>query len=227
MATNNPLGIDVSIYQDNINWKKVRASGIFFAFIKASEGATYRDANFRANWSASRSQGVMRGAYHFFRPNSSVAAQVENFLSAVGPFEPGDLPPVLDVEIPSAWGASKKANADKVVAWLEAVEARTGMNPILYMSYYFAQDVLGSDPRLANYPLWVAAYGSSIDAPAPLPRWTFWQYTDSGTVFGINGDVDMNQFNGSLEQLRKFQKPGKRLTAIDRLLTRTGLRKAA
>ena len=90
-------GIDVSDYQSNVNWQAVAQGGILFGFVKATEGGTLVSQTFARNWSAMKAVGIQRGAYHFFRPASSVQAQIDLFLNTVK-LEPGDLPAVLDLE---------------------------------------------------------------------------------------------------------------------------------
>lgn len=203
-----PQGIDVSHHNGSIDWKKVKASGVEFVFIKASEGGTYQDPTFKRNWQAAKAAGLLRGAYHFFRPGVSVAKQVANFTAAVGNLEPGDLPPVLDVENPVLWeGLSPKTSADMSIAWMDAVEKQVGLKPIVYAGFYFIRDTLGADSRLAAYPLWLAQYRKNDpNVPKPYSTWTFWQYTESGRCDGITGNVDRNYFNGSSADLQKLTK---------------------
>lgn len=202
-------GLDLSHYQTRakIDWKKLKAK-MSFVFIKATEGAHYDDPTFSANWRSARAAGIPRGAYHYFRPGESVQSQVDNFIDTVKQLELGDLPPVLDVENPKRWdGLSAKQSADMVVAWLTEVEKRLGMKPIIYASYFFIGDVLGSDPRLANWPLWMARYRTRNEAsPKPFKHWTFWQFTETGTASGIVGPVDLDVFDGTQDDLLKLTK---------------------
>lgn len=201
---NRVLGVDVSHHQNTIDWARVRRAGYEFAYFKATEGGNFVDKQFITNWAAARKAGVVRGAYHFFRPKVAVRTQVDNFVKTVGSITSGDLPPVLDVEVPSDWaGISKKRAVAMILEWLTAVEARLGMRPVLYLSPSFARDVLEPDPRLASYVLWLAHYTSdpSPNVPAPWRAWTFWQYSETGKVPGIAGNVDMDRFNGTRAQL--------------------------
>lgn len=202
-------GIDVSYYQKTIDWTKVKAAGMEFAFIKATEGTTLTDLKFQQNWANAKKAGITRGAYHFFRAKSSLQGQIDNFLKALPKLETGDLPPVLDVEIPEQWShLTVEKRMELILGWTSAVEQALGLAPILYLSASFAGDVLKSDSRLAQFPLWVAHYsnGTRPRVPKPWTRYTFWQYTDKGSVAGISGNVDLNRFNGSIEDLKKLTK---------------------
>lgn len=201
-----PWGIDVSHYQGNIDWARVAEVGVEFAFIKATEGASYTDSFFKRNFTEAKTHGILAGAYHFFQPKVSVAKQVENFCRSYAVATDGDLPPVLDVEDESLWsGISKKRAVDLIVAWIDGVRSRLGehVHPIIYASSAFVVDVLGGDARLKEHPLWVAHYTSAAKprVPAPWSFWTFWQYTDRGRVAGIAGGVDINRFNGDRGRL--------------------------
>ena len=201
-----PWGIDVSGHQGQINWDRVKADGVQFAFIKATEGRTFVDPTFARNWREAKRVGILRGAYHFFRTRSSLVGQQDNFARTINSADVGDLPPVIDVEIPGQWShLSCPQRNDLIINWIEGVRMRLGTNvhPIIYMSSYFADDVLNNDPRLAEHPLWLAHYTTAGNPRVPRP-WgfhTFWQYTDRGSVDGIAGNVDLNWFNGSIDRL--------------------------
>jgi GH25 family lysozyme M1 (1,4-beta-N-acetylmuramidase)/LysM repeat protein len=207
-------GIDVSYWDAGIDWPKVRATGQRFMIAKATEGITYKDPTFDDNWFGAKSAGLLRGAYHFFRCNVDAKKQADYFIDYVKTVKDnGELPPVLDLETND--GVTK----DKIVAgakiWLDRVEAAFGKKPIIYSGQYFLQDYLvvagGGPPAWAkDYPLWLAQYPNQfVEGMKPaLPRgwfnYTIWQYSDKGVVNGINAKVDMNLFNGTLEELYKF-----------------------
>lgn len=197
-------GIDVSRWQGTIDWNAVAGDDVGFAFIKATEGGDFTDPRFAMNWAAARQAGVLRGAYHFYRPQTSATKQAEHFIRTVA-LAPGDLPPVLDVEVTD--GASPDSIARGVRTWLETVERATGRRPIIYTRASFWTPSVGA--ALSEYPLWVAHYGAaSPNLPAGWQRWTFWQFTDEGTVGGIAGPVDLDWFNGTRDQLRSFAATG-------------------
>jgi lysozyme len=196
-------GIDVSHFQQEIDWHQVRRVGISFAFVKASEGTNISDPMFKQNWKDARLAGVLRGAYHFFRPQLDPAAQANFFLEKIGG-ETGELPPVLDVEVLTA------ASPAQVVAgarrWLEILEAKLGRKPILYTGSAFWRNTLKNSSEFAQFPLWIAHYTSGPNplVPSAWPTWTFWQFSQQGKVAGINGNVDLDVFNGTVTELEAF-----------------------
>ncbi len=198
------MGIDVSNHQGMIDWNFVAQYGVQFAFIKATEGGTYQDLFYEKNMRAARTAGIPAGAYHFFRPKGPVALQLKNFLNIVKSSQAGDLPPVLDLEVPNDWGHFKvHERVELVQEFLTGVEQALGRNPIIYMSASFSADILDEAEMLKDYPLWVAHHTTAPKpwVPKPWTFWTFWQHSDKGTINGINGSVDLNWFNGTHEQL--------------------------
>ena len=201
MSTNPPsrlAGIDVSHFQGHVDWQAVKAAGCAFAFAKATEGAGLTDPFFASNWAGMKAAGLLRGAYHFYRAQQPAAEQAAHFLSSVQ-FEPGDLPPVLDIEVND--GVTGQSLVGGVQTWLDAVEPAAGVTPILYTNTPF-WDAHFSD-QFSQYPLWIAHYGP---VPSPLPRgwtdWTLWQYSQSLHINGVNGAADHDYFNGPLTQLQ-------------------------
>ena len=194
-------GIDVSYYQPNIDWTKVRNDGVRYAFIRVSDGLGTIDTKFEQHWAGSRAAGILHGAYQYFRPSQDPIAQADLLLSKIGTPAPDDLPPVIDVETTS--GLSASAVATRVKQWIDHVEAAIGVRPIIYTGFYFWRDQVGAPSFAAPYPRWHAQYTSAAcpNIPSPWTSWAFWQYTDSGTVAGISGGVDVNRFNGTMAEL--------------------------
>jgi GH25 family lysozyme M1 (1,4-beta-N-acetylmuramidase) len=191
-------GIDVSAVQGDIDWSAVKGDGIQFAYIKATEGATFNDKKFIANWASAAAQGIKRGAYHFFQPGTDVAAQSQNFINALGTLGSDDLPPVLDIETNGQnWDLLPQAQRiPAVLKWLNAVKAQFGQTPVIYTNRASVSAIFGDDPGdLAQFPLGVASWtsASSPSLPAGWNSWAMWQYTDSGTVAGIAGNVDRDR----------------------------------
>lgn len=197
-------GIDVSHYQGRVRWDLMPANSLQFAFIKATGGTRRVDPEFDNNWHGAREIGVKRGAYHFFYGGDDPVAQAEHFARTVASLRPDDLPPVIDVEITD--GATPEALVDGVLIWLRTVEGLLGRRPIVYTYHAFADQYL-LDPRLAGYPLWIAAYDVAKPVAPTVWRarsWHFWQHTHSGSFDGVDSVVDLNVFNGSLDQLQQF-----------------------
>ncbi len=196
-----PKGIDVSKWQGTVNWMSVKHAGITFAFCKATEGTSYTDPYFDTNWPAMQSAGLFRGAYHYGRPGSDPTAQADHFIKTSRP-RSGDLPGVLDLETTD--GKTKSQVWNWTQAFVNRVKSRLGRPPILYTGFYFWRDSVGNPNNNLNCPLWLAAYQSSTSGliPNAWSTWSFWQYSSTGTVAGVTGNVDRNYFNGSLTQLK-------------------------
>jgi lysozyme len=192
-------GLDVSHDQGQIDWSQVAAARRQFVFIKATQGITEADPDFKTNWQNAQEAGLLRGAYHYFQPGDDPLAQAKNFLS-VATLQPGDLPPVLDIEVQGDLTASQLLQ--DVRAWLEAVREKTGVVPILYTDPGF-WNTLGAQ-GFSEYPLWVAAPNGDSEPSLPTgwTSWLFWQYSQAGTVPGITPQVDLDVFQGSFEELR-------------------------
>jgi lysozyme len=190
-------GVDISHYQGTVDWTSAKAAGIAFGFAKATESTNDIDADFATNWAGMKAAGVIRGAYHFFDSSVDPTSQATYCLATVGTLEAGDLPIVLDFEdLNGEPEATAVANA---VTFLAAVTHSTGKTAILYMSSDFLS---GTYPALEPYTLWVANYGvTSPGLPHEWTTWTFWQNSDTGSVNGISGAVDLDEFNGTLAQL--------------------------
>ncbi len=209
-------GIDVSHHQGNVNWHAVAEAGISFAFVKATDGGTFTDPQFGTNWIGVKDAGIIRGAYHFFRPAKPVDSQVENFVRTVREIGDGDLPPVLDLEeAPTPHGdewedVSGEQRVPLVLTWLEAVEARLGQKPIIYTRRGFVTLELPNPAPLAQHLLWIAHFTSKSTPTVPSiwSTWTFWQYSDGGKVDGIVGHVDLDRFNGSSSDLAALARAG-------------------
>lgn len=196
-------GIDVSRYQNNIDWLVVAREDLDFVFVKATEGGDHRDSSFQRNWSALRRHRIRRGAYHFFRPELSADVQAANFIEQVGELLPGDLPPVLDVE--TRGRLSVEDFHYRLSNWLELVEMRYGKKPILYSGQvFYNRHLAGMYP---DHPIWIARYNTDLPTLADGRLYHFWQYADSGSIAGISGPVDVNVFTGSHVDLVKLSLP--------------------
>jgi lysozyme len=195
-------GIDVSYFQDTIDWHRVYRAGIRFAFIRLADGAGNRDPMFALNWAEAQRAGLVRGAYQYFRPDQDAAAQADLVISALRARGAGELPPVLDVEITA--GLPIATVAARARAWLDRVHAALGVEPIVYTGGDLWR--AGGAAPLASQPLWLAHYTTACPVvPAGWAGWTFWQHTDHGAVPGIEGSVDLDVFAGSLAALHAMR----------------------
>ncbi|MFD2513944.1 glycoside hydrolase family 25 protein [Pontibacter locisalis] len=196
-------GIDVSRWQKEVDWSLVKESDVTFAFVKATQGDYRLDPFFARNWEESKRHGIKRGAYHFFKPEAPVQGQIDIFINTVT-MEPGDLPPVLDVEV-----SDPKVSAEQlrrsIKTWLEAVTAHYGVKPIIYTSQnYYRRYLMG---HFTDYHFWIARYSAIKPEVHHTDSWMFWQYTDRGSVSGINSAVDINFFAGDFETLAQLCLP--------------------
>lgn len=198
-------GIDVSRFQGTIDWQPVADAGVVYAYIQISRSVTDLDAKFDFNWRRAKEVGILRGAYQRFQPDQDVARQAQIFLDTLGPFEAGDLPPMLDVE--DDGGLAPAQIADAVQRWMDIVEPAVGVKPLIYTGYYFWKDKVAAD--FSAHPLWIANYGAECPlVPAAWTRWSFHQYSSTARVPGITENtVDVNKFNGTLEELKALGKP--------------------
>lgn len=212
-------GIDVSQYQETIDWNQVAASGIKFAIARKSYGTGHLDPTFDANWQGMKAAGIIRGAYQWVRPGQSITAQADIMISALGKLGPGDLPAMADIE--EAGTLTKAQYAAKVQQWLDLVEAGTGKKPMIYTGSYFWDANVASN-AFQGYPLIDAAYlgacyssttgfvaandcwvGSCPTISNAFDDWQFWQYSSQTHVPGISkfDYVDMDLFNGDMDAL--------------------------
>jgi lysozyme len=196
-------GIDVSRYQEVIDWESVKAMNVEgikmgFCFIKATEGLESEDRLFKRNWAKAKEAGLARGAYHFFIPSRSGKAQAEHFIKTVE-LEPGDMPPVLDVEQTN--GLPSKKVRERAKEWLVTVENYYGVKPIIYANVDFYQQILKDE--FDDYPLWVAHYLQK-EKPRIYRPWHFWQYSEQGHVNGIFCRVDFNAFCGDSTEFKNL-----------------------
>jgi lysozyme len=196
-------GIDVSKYQDVIDWSsvkdmKVGSVQMSFAFIKATEGLGNEDAYFQRNWKKTKDAGLARGAYHFFLATKSGKAQAENFINSVE-LTPGDMPPVLDIE--QTYGVSPEKLRARAKEWLQTIQDHYHVMPIIYTNVDFYKQYLKDD--FDGYPLWIAHYLQK-ERPSIYRDWAFWQHSEAGRVNGIVTRVDFDVFNGDSAEFRKL-----------------------
>lgn len=185
------IGIDISKYQGKVDFEKVKDAGINYIFIRATEGITYQDPNFKTNFLSAQDAGITVGAYHFYETNDDPEDQLKNFTSLVT-LKSGDLPPVIDIE--KLHKKDDKKLTENLQKFLDGLETHYGVKPIVYTGLNFSNKHLTG---FGNYPLWLAEYGrDEPKLPNGWANWTFWQWSQSHTISGITGDVDADRFNG-------------------------------
>lgn len=194
-------GIDVSRWQGEIDWRRARRNGVSFAYIKATEGGDVLDPQFKENWRAARRARVPRGAYHYYYFCRSPESQARWFIRNV-PRDAQALPPVLDME----WnhqsktckrrptGAQVRREAER---FMRVLERHYGTRPVVYTTVDFWRDTgIG---RLRGTEFWLRSVAGHPADVYKGASWTFWQYTGTGRIGGIQGDVDINAFRGSAD----------------------------
>jgi lysozyme len=190
-------GVDVSRWQGEIDWERLRGQGANFAFIKATDGADHIDPMFMKNWNGADAAGIRRGAYHFFYWCSYASAQADWFIRNVPKVE-GALPPVLDVE----WNHQSDCRQrlprakvlDKMQVFLDRLEQHYGQRPIIYTSPdFYDANLKGAFP---NHPFWLRSVAAHPAEVYPGRDWVFWQYSGSGLSKGVDGRIDLNVFHG-------------------------------
>lgn len=194
-------GVDVSRWQGDIDWARLRAQGANFAFIKATDGGDHLDPMFMKNWRGAHAAGLKRGAYHFFYWCRTAGEQADWFIRNVPKVE-GALPPVIDVEYNGEsrcrMRLSTKRVREKMQVFMDRLEAHYGQRPIIYTAPDFYRDHL--DGAFPNHPFWLRAVAQHPSKVYPGRKWLFWQYSGSGLSHGVEGRIDLNAFGGTASQ---------------------------
>jgi len=202
-------GIDISHWQGTPDEERVAQQGFAFCFHKATEGCTNADPRYAENRKL-LAPHMLWGAYHLIRLNEPIDTQVRSFLTAAL-LQPGDLPPVLDVEVKRIDEVDSKRAWRGIVAWLSMVRDLAGVRPILYISPRGVRHLHGWLDGLNLAHLWVCDYTDKPEPELPetFPRWLFWQYSSSGDgrAAGFESDgLDLNRFDGNRRQLLRLTK---------------------
>ncbi len=197
------VGIDVSHYQGKINWSKVEFINekypIEFVFIRATQGIDKNDNQYQNNWNECKRNNIIRGAYHYYRPNENSLEQAENFIKTVK-LSKGDLPPVLDIEkLPKEQSIENLKIGLK--RFLDKIEEHYEVRPIIYTGERYYEVFLKDE--FEDYTFWIANY-NFIDAEINND-YLIWQFTEQAKIKGIKEKVDVNIFNGSYEDLRDLR----------------------
>ena len=193
------VGIDVSEFQGTIDWVSVdefEDKTIDFVFIRATAGNDKADSQFEKNWLGAKEKKIIRGAYHYYRPNENSLEQAQLFIKTVR-LHKGDLPPVLDIEKLPKEQSIKNLKLG-LRRWLNAIEEHYKVKPIIYTGESYYDDFLKEE--FSDYLFWIANYNFYREKMEE--DWLFWQFTEKASIEGIKGNIDVNVFNGDLQQLQ-------------------------
>ncbi|YBV95116.1 glycosyl hydrolase (plasmid) [Phyllobacteriaceae bacterium JZ32] len=198
-------GVDVSRWQGEIDWKRLRSQGANFVYIKATDGGDHLDPMFKKNWREAGEAGLHRGAYHFFYWCRTAGEQADWFIRNV-PRVPGSLPPVIDVE----WNGEsrckqnlpRKKVLEKMQVFMDKLERHYGQRPIIYTAPDFYRDNLKGE--FLDYPFWLRSVAAHPSKVYPGRKWVFWQYSGSGLSHGVDGRIDLNAFHGSVDEWHRW-----------------------
>jgi len=184
-------GVDISHHVENVNLKQLSDS-VDFIYMKATEGTTFVSPTYVSRAKELNTLDIPWGAYHYYRVSSSPEKQAEHFLKYVD--ANSGIPPVLDIEAIN--NNFKSHHREDLITFLDIIEKRTGIVPIIYVGYYFARDEIKTNEKFKKYPLWMPWYTSNfskVKCPEPWDKITIWQYSESGSVNGVRGNVDCNK----------------------------------
>jgi len=201
------LGIDVSSHQGKVNWNRWVARGRTFAYIKATQGTSYRNPYFSAQYGGAYEAGMIRGAYHFANPAGKSGTKQARYFVAYGGGWSGDgktLPGVLDIEYnPSGrtcYGLSKKKMVKWVGAFTVEYKRLTTRDAVIYTTLDWWTRCTGNTTKFSlTNPLWAARWGSRTPGklPGAWPNATFWQFS---AKYGSKPQ-DQNHFIGTPDRL--------------------------
>lgn len=221
-------GVDVSAYQGTIDWKKVRAAGFEFAYIKVTEGISYSSPTWKDQKAGARDAGLLVGPYHFDRPGRAALDQVGHFVQVSG--TEWDLPHAWDTEVSTGQDTLPAAQDKRIRGALDGLKDCLDIRPVLYSypGFWMSLGAFGKDHYYEQYPLWIAHYlylgrdkkmvgqctapchhaGPKFAKPMVPPPWkkyAMWQvHGDDGRVPGVSGPCDINVFYGTMEDLRRL-----------------------
>lgn len=206
---NQISGIDVSVWQGDIDFERVKASGIDSVYIRACEGVNIKDRYFERNYEKARESGLKYGFYHYVTARSAEEAEEQaDFFASLIKTKPCDMRAVMDFENLSGLTAGESVNIAE--HYLERLSEHLGYTPALYSDAYDAASIWKS--HLKRYPLWVADYG--VREPYSIGGWPYWsgfQYDDKGKVPGISGHVDLDYFKGAIFLTEREQDSAKQV----------------
>lgn len=217
-------GVDVSVYEPNVDWRALRTQGFRFALIRATSSTGYKDPKFAEHWAGARDTGILRGAYHYLFGGQDANRQAKLFIDVVGS-DKGELPPIVDLEDAYNENVPNRKLMQTCKVFLDVVEVAFGRKPMVYSRRTYLEPRLsinGKAPSWAkDYDLWIAQYPFEFD-PTRMPNvnmpkqpkgwkdWKFWQYSETAIVEGVTDEInrptriDLNWFRGTEDDLYRF-----------------------
>jgi GH25 family lysozyme M1 (1,4-beta-N-acetylmuramidase) len=202
-----PLGIDVSSFQGNVDWGSAYGGGVRFAYVKATQGTGYTNPYFSSQINGATDASVVAGAYDFADFNTvSASSEAAHFLSVAGSYvQEGYLRPALDME--GSTSMTKTQISNWVNSWASYVYSHTSVLAVVYASQSFASSYFNSSVPAEPSQYWEANYnGQNLytgnpGSSTPYSTWTMWQVSSTGSVPGVTGNVDLDTYNGSIDQM--------------------------
>ncbi|MEJ4113205.1 glycoside hydrolase family 25 protein [Corynebacterium kroppenstedtii] len=216
-------GIDVSsnnhVGGQAIDWNSVAGDNQSFAFIKATEGTDYTNPYFGSDSKKAKAAGLTIGSYHYARPGTDARQQARFYAHELANQPQPALPPTLDLEETGGLGPQQLQNW--VSEWVDEVKKQTGRTPIMYTYYSFWINNMGNTTKFSDLPLWLAYYDDSLPdtIPGGWDHVTFWQHSGSGSVDGINAQVDLNKYDGTDAELKALANNMKEDTPVGGVAT--------
>lgn len=200
-------GVDVSHHNPILDWAEVKRQNIHFTYIKATEGITHNDRNYPYNYKLAKENNIKTGSYHFYNFGISGREQAKHFIR-VAECQSGDLIPAIDVEHSTANPYSKDPIFVKsVVKELKVMENEIyeyyGVHPIIYTNTDCYKLYINNS--FPNNPIWISSLNK--EPSDDIKNWIIWQFTHTGELDGIVGDLDLNYFRHPFDELQKLQLP--------------------
>ena len=194
----NTLGIDAGTMNRKLDFSQLKAHGVSFAYLRATQGTTRQDPVAEEYAQAAHAQGLKVGLYHVFDPNDETAQQIEKFKERLAAIQ-WELPPAIDVSDLGRKGSKAKLSS-QVREFAEGIEATLGIRPVLYTDTHFANEYL--DESLYGYPLWLAKYGAQAPtAPNGWSGYLIWQLAEGVQDDPVLKGLDINAYRGSIDDL--------------------------
>lgn len=183
-------GIDISAHNGVVDFNQIVKSGIQFVYIKATEGATFKDSRFHSNYKKARKSGLKVGAYHFFKFNTDGGLQALNIIHSLKG-KHLDLPIAIDIE---EYTNNKGTPTEVVISQISSLTKTLSTHNLPFLFYTNKNGYYRFiKSQFDKYPLWICSFSN----PPINAKWTFWQHSHKGMVKGISGDTDLNIFNGT------------------------------